>query len=578
MQKTGPAAETDERLMFAASNKTGSSALRYLGGVSLTALGLVLVYVSRDLPGIPAALVFAATVALTARFFGLGPSLLASALAILAIDWATLPEIGHIELSHPEEITYSVVFGVLSLIISGTTHSLMLARAAAESHVTRLEEANKQVELQMEETRVVSEDLAHANDELTHARDAAERVTLRTQRLLAVTTALSEASLPADVARVVVTQGFDVLEAVAGLVASVDGDDIRVIDRRRSPRATGDRSLKITLQDDTPLATALRRREPVWLESPDQYRERFPRAADRFQPQQSASAVLALPLVYGDRLIGGLVLGFEHATALGATDHAFAQLLAQSVGSALARALSFEQERHGRRDAEMMSRAREEVLGVVAHDLRNPLGVAASVLQMLSEDGLGPAERERLLSSGVRSVHQMNRLIGDLLDVMRMEAGRLALDVDELSVATIVAQAEESARHLADERHIELTVSPPDPSSRLRGDRGRLAQVFGNLLGNAIKFTPEGGKVSLRAWREGSEIVFEVADTGPGVSPEHLSHLFDRFWQANRTDRRGVGLGLPITKGIVDAHGGRLWVESQPGAGSHFFVALPALG
>jgi signal transduction histidine kinase len=563
--------------MSASSYKRGSSALHYLGGVALTALGLVLVYVSRDLPGIPAALVFAATVALTARFFGLGPSLLASALSILAIDWATLPQIGHIELTHPEEITYSVVFAVLSLIISGTTHSLMLARRSAESHVTKLEEANKQVESQMEETRVVSEDLAHANDELTQARDVAERVALRTQRLLAVTTALSEASLPADVARVVVTQGFDVLEAVTGLVSMVDGDDIRIIDRRRSPRATSEPAPKISLQDDTPLAAALRRREPVWLESPDRYRERFPRAADRFRPEQSASAVLALPLVYGDRLIGGLVLGFERATALGATDQAFAQLLAQLVGSALARALNFEQERHGRRDAEMMSRAREEVLGVVAHDLRNPLGVAASVLQMLSEDALGRAERERLLSSGVRSVQQMNRLIGDLLDVMRMEAGRLALDVAELSVATIVTQAEEGARHLADERHIELTVSRADPSSRLRGDRGRLAQVFGNLLGNAIKFTPEGGKVSLHARREDGEIVFEVADTGPGVSPEHLSHLFDRFWQANHTDRRGVGLGLPIAKGIVDAHGGRLWVESQPGAGSHFFVALPAL-
>jgi signal transduction histidine kinase len=563
--------------MSAAPNKTASGALRYLGGVALTALGLALVYLFRDMRGIPDALVFAATVALTARFFGLGPSLLASALSIIAIDWATLPPIGRIELSHPEEITYSVVFAVLSLVISATTHSLMLARAAAESHVTKLEEANKQVELQMEETRVMSEDLAHANDELTHARDAAERVALRTQRLLAVTTALSEASLPADVAHVVVTQGFDVLEAVAGLVATVDGDEIRIVDRRRSPRATTEPASRVTLQDDTPLAAALRRREPVWLESVEQFRERFPRAADRFRPEQSASAVLALPLLYGDRLVGGLVLGFEHATALGATDQAFAQLLAQSVGSALARAVSFERERHGRRDAEMMSRAREEVLGVVAHDLRNPLGVAASVLQMLSEDGLGPAEREKLLSSGVRSVQQMNRLIGDLLDVMRMEAGRLALDVDDLSVAAIVAQAEEGARHLADEHHIELTISPPDASYHLRGDRGRLSQVFGNLLGNAIKFTPEGGKVSLRARRDGGEIVFEVADTGPGVSPEHLSHLFDRFWQANRADRRGVGLGLPIAKGIVDAHGGRLWVESQPGAGSHFFVALPAL-
>ena len=137
----------------------------------------------------------------------------------------------------------------------------------------------------------------------------------------------------------------------------------------------------------------------------------------------------------------------------------------------------------------------------------------------------------------------MNRLIGDLLDVMRMESGRLALETEELTVASVLAQADESVRHLAVARHIELTVSPPDVSLRVTGDRGRLAQVFANLLGNAIKFTPEEGRVSLRAWRAGDEILFEVADTGPGMPPEHLTRLFDRFWQANRADRRGVGLG-----------------------------------
>jgi signal transduction histidine kinase len=195
----------------------------------------------------------------------------------------------------------------------------------------------------------------------------------------------------------------------------------------------------------------------------------------------------------------------------------------------------------------------------------------------LAEDELQPAEREKLVGAGRRSVKQMNRLIGDLLDVMRMESGRLTLETEELTVASILSQADESARHLADERHIELAIPTPDPALRLRGDRGRLAQVFGNLLGNAIKFTPEGGRVSLCAKRAASEIVFEVADTGPGISPEQMTHLFDHFWQANRADRRGVGLGLPIAKGIIEAHGGRIWAESDLGSGSHFFVSIPAI-
>ena len=277
------------------------------------------------------------------------------------------------------------------------------------------------------------------------------------------------------------------------------------------------------------------------------------------------------------KLVGGLVLGFKDPTAIGAADHAFAGLLAQSVGSALARAKTFERERQDRRYAEMLSHAREEVLGIVAHDLRNPLGVAGAVLQIMAEPTLAESEREKLVTSGTRAVQQMNRLIGDLLDVMRIESGRLSLEMEDLRVAAVLTQAEETARHLAAERQIELVVEPADKSLLLSADRGRLGQVFGNLLGNAIKFTPEGGRVSLKAWLADDNVIFEVADNGPGISAENQKHLFDRFWQANRADRRGVGLGLPITKGIVDAHGGRLWVGERGRQGKPVLRALPVL-
>jgi signal transduction histidine kinase len=270
-------------------------------------------------------------------------------------------------------------------------------------------------------------------------------------------------------------------------------------------------------------------------------------------------------------------VGFKESSAPGAADTALAGLLAQSVASALARAKTLEHEQHERRFAELQSRTREEVLGIVAHDLRNPLGVAGAVLQVLGDETLAESEREKLLTSGTRAIHQMNRLIGDLLDAIRIESGRLALEPEELSVSSVVAQASEGVRHLADERHIDLAIDHVDPALRVRGDRGRLAQVFDNLLGNALKFTPEGGRVRFRAWPNDGEVVFEVGDNGPGIAPQNLSHLFDRFWQANRSDRRGVGLGLPIAKGIVDAHGGRIWAASEPGKGSNFYVAVPAL-
>ena len=210
-----------------------------------------------------------------------------------------------------------------------------------------------------------------------------------------MTTALAEAVLPADVARVMIGQGLEVAEAVSGLIGVVNGDELRVIERRTSRRAEGDVMPTIALDADTPLAEALRRREPVWLESRERFRELFPAAHDRLPLDADATAFLAMPLMHGDELVGGLVLGFSAASALGATDRTFAQLLAQSAGSALARARTFERERDGRREAEMMVRARQDVLGVVAHDLRNPLSVVGSVVEMLAELDLAAPEREK---------------------------------------------------------------------------------------------------------------------------------------------------------------------------------------
>jgi K+-sensing histidine kinase KdpD len=506
---------------------------RYAAGVALTAAGLVVAMLFQRVRGVPDAMVFAATIALTARFFGIGPSFVASALSIVAIDLTMLPPLGKLEFTHPEEITYLAVFVVLSLVISGSTHSLRIAQSSAE------------------------------------------RIAARATRLLDVTTALSEAQLPTDVARVMIGQGLEVAEAVSGLIGVVAGNELHVIERRTSSRRPGDIRQTISLDGDTPMAEALRRREPVWLESRERFRELFPSAHDRLPLDADASAFLAMPLLHGDEIVGGLLLGFRASSAFGATDRTFAELLAQSAGNALARATALERERDGRREAEMMARARQDVLGVVAHDLRNPLGVVSSTVQMLAEFDLAPPERQRLLGAGKRAVGQMNRLIGDLLDVMRIDSGRLSLEMEDLTVTSVLLHAEENIRHLALERNVTLVVEHDGDELRVRGDRGRLVQVLGNLLGNAIKFSPVGGRVHLRAWRERESAVFEVADSGPGISPADQAHLFDRYWQARSTDRRGVGLGLAIAKGIVEAHGGRLWVESDIGRGSRFCVAIP---
>jgi PAS domain S-box-containing protein len=221
--------------------------------------------------------------------------------------------------------------------------------------------------------------------------------------------------------------------------------------------------------------------------------------------------------------------------------------------------------------------ARDEVVSIVSHDLKNPLGVVSGAADILLDLPLDPEERDRQLRIIRRSAERMGRLIRDLLDVARLDAGAL-----------IVRRAAEPVRPLLEELHqeflpqarrkdisLELVVEPELPPGSIDADR--IHQALGNLLANALKFTPGGGRIVLGAALdpEGAELVLRVSDTGPGVPEESADLLFDRFWQASRDDRTGAGLGLAIVRGITEAHGGRVEVASTPGRGATFRLHLP---
>ena len=174
-----------------------------------------------------------------------------------------------------------------------------------------------------------------------------------------------------------------------------------------------------------------------------------------------------------------------------------------------------------------------------------------------------------------RAAKRMNRLIQDLLDVALMEAGQLTIERARLSAGGLIVEAVDMQRPLASSSSLELRVEVDPDVPDVWGDRDRLLQVFENLIGNAIKFTKAGGRITAGAASRDDEVVFWVADTGCGIASENLPRVFDRFWQATRAGRQGAGLGLPITKGIVEAHGGRIWVESTAGSGSTFFFTIP---
>ncbi|HEX7489103.1 MAG TPA: HAMP domain-containing sensor histidine kinase, partial [Anaeromyxobacteraceae bacterium] len=229
------------------------------------------------------------------------------------------------------------------------------------------------------------------------------------------------------------------------------------------------------------------------------------------------------------------------------------------------------------RAAQEATRVREEVLAIVSHDLKTPLGalhMGAQVVARLAPVGAQGEELRRAANTVRRTAERMGRLIHDLVDVASMEAGRLSLSRARHDAATIAREVVEALSPLAVERAVELTFDADEPLP-LGADRDRLHQVLTNLISNALQVTPAGGKVKVASHREGSEVVFSVSDTGPGIPAEDLAHLFERWYRGRRAPYPGSGLGLAIARAIVEGHGGRIWVESEEGAGSAFSFAIP---
>ncbi|TVP45860.1 MAG: PAS domain S-box protein [Gemmatimonadales bacterium] len=218
--------------------------------------------------------------------------------------------------------------------------------------------------------------------------------------------------------------------------------------------------------------------------------------------------------------------------------------------------------------------ARDRVLAIVSHDLRDPLNAIRLAAALFTED-LSDERRQAQLEVIQRGSAQMERLVEDLLAVARIQGGGLSVDAQPCRLADLLESARDFLRPRADSRSVAIQVARA-PALHVRADRERILQVFTNLISNAVHHTPEGGRIVLRSERMGdAEAKVSVEDTGHGILLEHLPHVFDAFWQAERSGRAGAGLGLAIAKGIVEAHGGRIWVESEPGRGSRFHFTLP---
>jgi PAS domain S-box-containing protein len=277
--------------------------------------------------------------------------------------------------------------------------------------------------------------------------------------------------------------------------------------------------------------------------------------------------VSSVPLATRGQVIGALTIACERAP-LHERDLELAREFANRAAVAIDNARLY-------RSAHEAIARREEVLGIVSHDLRNPLNTIQMGASLLEEDV--PDDLKPHAARIVRASDRMNRMIQDLLDVAAIEKGHLSIQWQPEDARSIIDEAAESARVTAAEKSLNVEIDVRGTLPPVCADRDRALQVLGNLLSNALRITPQGGRIVIGAEARVNEVVFWVKDSGPGIEPEAQGLIFERYWRGPSVKYKGTGRGLAIAKGIVDAHRGRIWVQSRLGEGATFYFSIPTV-
>lgn len=284
------------------------------------------------------------------------------------------------------------------------------------------------------------------------------------------------------------------------------------------------------------------------------------------------SSLMVVPLVARERVVGAIAfIASSPSPKYGLEDLGHAVEFASRAALAIDNAYLYTTARRELKN-------RDELLGLVVDNLRDPLSTIVLAAGLLRSEFAEPSvDAAKLPNAILRATGRMNHLIKDLLDVIRIEADRLSLEPAQVSAKEVVRDVVNAQVGSAAANGIELRADLARSLPDVWADRDRLAQALENLVDNARKFSPKGGRVTVGAVNGDGEVMFWVADGGNGIPPETQRHLFDRFWQAQSGPRHGAGLGLTIVKSIVESHGGRIWVDSAAGRGSTFFFTIPTV-
>jgi signal transduction histidine kinase/CheY-like chemotaxis protein len=414
--------------------------------------------------------------------------------------------------------------------------------------------------------------LALSLDRLERDRREAEEFLRSTAEL---TSALARARSVEDVVQATMELGLPALGAAAGglLRVSEDGRELHSLATRGYSELVAREWQTVSIDADIPAALVVKKREPIFLGSTEQRDRDFPAMA-RASVNGSWAA---LPLEGSRGVLGAIALSYPTGQRFDKATRGRARQLAWQCAQALDRALLFDSEQLARQRAEAASRAKDEFLAMLGHELRNPLSPILTSLHLMELRDAHSSVKEREVIK--RQVSHMVRLVDDLLDVSRIASGRVELKKRVVELSSVVSAALELTQPLFEQRRHRVLVEVPDHGLAVDVDRGRMVQVVSNLLTNSAKYSGVGSRIELRAERRGDYVALTVTDNGVGIAPELLGSVFDLFVQGARTlDRSegGLGLGLSLVKSLVEQHGGAVSAKSEgPGRGSEFSFTLP---
>lgn len=295
----------------------------------------------------------------------------------------------------------------------------------------------------------------------------------------------------------------------------------------------------------------------------------------KFLKTLGAHSYLRAPLIARDQIYGTIILIFSDSDRSYDTKYsAVTEEIALRIGLAIDNAILFEK-------AQEAVKIRDEFVGIVSHDLKNPLATIALNARIIERHLPESLSRSGAMQAVTRiksMIDKMNRLISELLDIAKIRSGKLVLECKPCSPTSFTQEIDERFQALAREKSIELTTKVEPNAPIVSCEFDRVMQVLSNLIGNAVKFTPVGGQITVQLQKQNGDLLFSVLDSGRGVPPSESAHLFEPFWQSRDARKLGTGLGLSIAKAIVDAHGGKIWLAPRQGAGAHFCFTLPVSG